>query len=96
MRSKNILIVDDFSDSIKLYPLLNFYQDFDEPLELVLWQRTGLFRLIPESVINNAIDNYNDSEKLDERQARQVRIRWEQGIDVDPKIARILLGEQGD
>jgi hypothetical protein len=51
----------------------------------VLWQRDGLFRLIPKSVIINLSDAHRTKHNLP--------IRWDQGADVDPKIAHILLGE---
>lgn len=60
----------------------------DEVPRSILWQRNGLFRLIPQPVVANAVDIYNIRfGKCD------IVIRWEQGIDLDPKIAHILLGE---
>lgn len=59
----------------------------------ILWQRNGLFRLIPKSVVVNAIDVYNTRLKTQDISAFNSSIRWEQGVDVDPKIAGILLGE---
>ena len=60
----------------------------------ILWQRSGLFRLIPREVIVNAIETGQSWQKTVFPPINYGPwIRWEQGIDVDPRIARILLGE---
>lgn len=59
----------------------------------ILWCRDGLYRLVPSTILVNLIDTYNDHLKISEKQPSSFTIRWEQGVDVDPKIARILLGE---
>lgn len=59
----------------------------------ILWHRDGLYRLIPTPILTNLIDVYNNRKKTLDTHISSFSIRWEQGIDVDPKIARILLGE---
>ena len=59
----------------------------------ILWGRDGLYRLIPVPVLVNLVDVYNDRKKISDTHVPSFTIRWEQGVDVDPKIAGILLGE---
>ncbi len=62
----------------------------------ILWDCNGLFRTIPLERVKNMIDAIGDSKNLSPiAKDRQVgKFYWEDGIDVDPKVAKILLSNQ--
>ena len=71
-------------DTLTVVDMLDGYSP--NRIRPVLWQRDGLFRLVPREVVINALDTRKDP-------VSGSNICWEQGIDIDPRIARILLGE---
>ena len=73
-------------------PIEELVRDCNIP-RLILWERAGLFRLIPRPIVANIIDNYTDWLKRENGSRFTFSVRWDQGIDLDPKIARTLLGE---
>lgn len=77
----NVMTIIDDSDNISFLDTTVS----DGVARIVLWCRDGLFRLIPRPVIINLSDAH--------RTTHDFFIRWEQGVDLDPKIAKILLGE---
>jgi len=83
-RDLSIVTIDSSPNRISLNDISTFEENFPE---VILWCRDGLFRLIPRPIIANAKYVWEN------RVGGTYHIYWEQGVDLDPKIARILLGE---
>jgi len=69
----------------------------NEPHDLpILWNYKGLFRIILSEKVANMREAIKDSENLSPiAKNKQVgTFYWEDGITVDPKVARILLSNQ--
>lgn len=62
--------------------------------EPILWCRQGIFCIIPKQIIENIIDNLEMYQKISSKTIHPiVRITWDQGIPVDPKVGYALMGE---
>ena len=62
----------------------------------ILWGYKGLYKLIPVERVVNMAETLKDSETLSPiAKNKQVgTFFWEDGVTVDPKVARILLSNQ--
>jgi hypothetical protein len=66
------------------------------PLETlpIVWNRDGLYCIIPREVVENAVDNLNMWDKLTGKTTHpKVKIMWSQGIPVSNLAGRALVGE---
>lgn len=82
--SSEKIIVDDHLEA-----LLHFHK-----LYLILWSREGLFCIIPEEIIQNALDIIDMYVKSNRKTTPpEIFFTWDQGIPVDPKVGHALLGE---
>ena len=72
-----------------------------DPGGLVIWARSGLFRLIPNTVIRNAERARNIEVQVKENFPCTIpvyggRISWDQGIPISPLVVRQLLCEKSE
>ncbi len=71
----------------------------------ILWERQGMFRIIPAPVIANLVSNYETARSIRAMYPRARppaglnTISWEQGIVISPPVANTLMsssGKEGD
>jgi len=73
---------------------INITNDLLKKPEPILWFNQGMFCIIPIQIVQNACNNLNLWRKFsDKTTCPIVRITWDQGIPVDPKVGYALLGE---
>lgn len=60
----------------------------------IIWCCKGTYKLIPSEAVANKLQQIKDNEKLPQlTRKKDVNVfHWDEGIDLDPKIAKILLG----
>ena len=61
----------------------------------ILWCRGGSYVLVPKEVVQNAISSVEIYNKMASKQktSPMVCIYWNQGVPIDNRVGRILLGE---
>lgn len=96
IEKRYLIIVKGLSEKIIVDDQLEALLCFNK-LYVFLWFREGLFCIIPEEIINNAlnlIDIYVKSGR--KTTPPEIFFIWDQGIPVDPKVGYALLGEQSN
>ena len=66
------------------------------PLETlpIVWNRDGLYRVVPREVVENAVDSLEMWDKLTDKVTHpKVLIVWNQGIPISNQAGRALMGE---
>lgn len=93
LEKRSVIIIKESSEKIivndHLESTLHFFR-----LYTFLWFRKGLFCIIPDEIIRNALDISNIWAKSDlKTMSPKLFFTWDQGIPVDPKVGYALLGE---
>lgn len=84
--SERIIVTDHLEATLQFFKLYTF-----------LWFREGLFCIIPDEIIRNAVDILNAWAKSDlKTMPPDIFFTWDQGIPVDPRVGYALLGKQGN
>lgn len=90
-----IIIVIELSDKI----IMDNYLEglLADRADQILWFREGLFCIIPQEIIQNALDLIDIYVKSGRKtMPPKIFFTWDQGIPVDPKVGYALLGEQSN
>ena len=96
IEKRSVIIIKELSEKITvddhLEALLHFFK-----LYTFLWFRDGIFCIIPEEIIQNAVDILNIWARSDLKTTPpKIFFTWDQGISVDSKVGYALLGEQSN
>lgn len=84
--SEKITVDNSFEATLRFYKLYTF-----------LWFKDGIFCILPDEIIQNAIEVLDSWAKGDlKTMPPQLYITWDQGIPVDPKVGYALLGEESN
>lgn len=60
----------------------------------IVWNRNGLFCIIPEAILQNTIDSNKMYDKLNNKITHpKIAIHWSQGIPISNQAGRALIGE---
>lgn len=94
IEKRYLIIIKESSEKITIDDHLEALLCFNK-LYVFLWFREGLFCIIPEEIISNALDILNLWTKGDlKTMPPEIFFTWDQGIPVDPKVGYVLLGEE--
>lgn len=93
IEKRYLIIVKESSEKITVGDHLEALLCFNK-LYVFLWFREGLFCIIPEEIIHNALDLIEIYIKSNRKTTPpEIFFTWDQGIPVDPKVGYALLGE---
>lgn len=86
----NGIVTLKFNEDI--VPFNELRKEFIPKSKPMLWCRCGVFKLVPVSIIREAL-HACDICMSDGTLVYEIFITWDQGVDVDPVIGNMLLGE---
>ena len=93
IEKRYIIIIKESTEKITVSDQLEALLCFNK-LYVFLWFREGLFCIIPEEIISNALDLINIYVKSNRKiSSPEIFFTWDQGIPVDPKVGYALMGE---
>lgn len=93
IEKRSVIIIKESSEKIivddHLEATLHYFKTY-----IFLWFREGLFCIIPDEIIRNAIDILNNWVKSDLKTTPpKIFFTWDQGVSVDPRVGYALMGE---
>lgn len=92
IKERSLIIVTELSEKIIMDDYLEGLLNNNS--QAILWFREGLFCIIPQEIIQNALDLIDIYVRSGRKTTPpEIFFTWDQGIPVDPKVGYALFGE---